>query len=1144
MNEARRDPLIEDLKTRIASGQAVLMVGAGVSLGSSNGAQAASWTGLLKTGVERCERLVGKLPSGWAGRVRAEIESGDIHDLLSAAEKVSAKLDEVNEFATWLLDTVGTLSLMDRTLIEALRELNSPIITTNYDDLIEQATGWPAVTWRQPGDVERVLRGDQRGIVHLHGHWKDARSVVLGLRSYDAFLRDPAMQAMLQAMRTVKTLVFVGFGRGLEDPNFRRLQEWAGEAFSDSSYRHYRLVLDGDVGTQTRDPFRDPRISAIPFGSSHAELAPFLGSLAPPKTPVPAGPTPERHNTRHLLRNLTDVEMQGRQPEVKKLLQAWRTRKTVVAAVVGPGGTGKTFVIREFLKQLRESRRRQPDASFGWSFPNQGQVSFEASAAGFVEEAVGHFGGKANSERPFRELAGLLRRRRCLLILDGVETLQDSEEEGGYFKQFKQAEGLGGFLHNICENGLPAGGLVVVSSKQPIRELNEFGGRYQPIEIGQLTPEDGAALLAALKVKGERKELKEASKEQWGNPLCLVILAGFLSEHGWTIRERHRFNLPRTGEYVDWVKAAIGAYASNLVPEERAFLRMLGLFGRSMRREDLDALRAGGAKVADLFIESSVYDNLKVMFARLARLHLLTPSQGGKWLEWDTHPLVRQHFAEELRDDHAEAWVEAHGILFEHYRKTSSKGPMTREELLPLFGALRHGCLAEEYQDAFEMYQHTIAKDWIGFDTEVAGMATEALPALSAFFQKGDAKYGKPVDQLQKPDQAWLLTRVSYCLETLGELKDAIQPRELSNRFYGELHNATRSRKKLFETARDAAYGSEVLALIQMRLGQLPEAAETAGKAVQQAQLSSKYEVKVRVRGNRDHGLPPVPAWLRECSTKSALGAVLHRQGRLADAAQEFAEACHLHERKCVPMDGHCEQEDHRVLHSEPGVRRCMLRLEMGEDEQELNEVLQYSDRMLKWSSRNDSDASDTIKGLHNLIRGMVLTELARVSGGRSGLPEAVEILTRAVHSMQDSRKFVFLCDVLLARAAALRQFRNIDEARDDLQTLLETSHRCEMALAEADAWVLLGHLELDSNPRRNQRAAREASSKARELVFGEREYPLCQPAVHLLEARLAHYDRRKADRELEAARASLGKVPVARLRRDFQRYESGDWGL
>jgi hypothetical protein len=100
------------------------------------------------------------------------------------------------------------------------------------------------------------------------------------------------------------------------------------------------------------------------------------------------------------------------------------------------------------------------------------------------------------------------------------------------------------------------------------------------------------------------------------------------------------------------------------------------------------------------------------------------------------------------------------------------------------------------------------------------------------------------------------------------------------------------------------------------------------------------------------------------------------------------------------------------------------------------------------------------------------------------------------------------------------------------------------MALSEADAWVLLGHLELDNNSHRNKKAAREASNKARDLVFGKREYPLGQPAVHLLEARLAHYDGGKADQELEAARASLGKIPVARLRRDLQRYEDGDWGL
>src|SRR5207245_331767 len=81
--------LIRDLVREIAEGQIVALVGSGVSLAASGGAPAASWQGLLALGVQRCEELLPSLPAGWGERVRGEIGSGDLDDLLSAAEKVT-----------------------------------------------------------------------------------------------------------------------------------------------------------------------------------------------------------------------------------------------------------------------------------------------------------------------------------------------------------------------------------------------------------------------------------------------------------------------------------------------------------------------------------------------------------------------------------------------------------------------------------------------------------------------------------------------------------------------------------------------------------------------------------------------------------------------------------------------------------------------------------------------------------------------------------------------------------------------------------------------------------------------------------------------------------------------------------------------
>lgn len=289
------DILTQDLRQEIAKRQVVLIVGAGVSAATTANDAISCWTGLLLDGVDRCKAVVPGLPLDWADRMRSEINSGDMDDLLSAAEKISSKLSAHGEYGRWLRETVGELKPKDRSVIDSLKQLNAPILTTNYDSLIEAVTGWPTVTWSQTADVEYVIRGEAEGVLHLHGHWQDPQSVVLGLRSYEAILRSQHAQTMLQALRSTRTFLFVGYGEGLQDPNFNSLLHWARQIFSASPFRHYRLVLRQDMAaTQTKTDPTD-RIYNIPYGEEYAELAGFLRRLGGEVSSPPSLPQSRAH---------------------------------------------------------------------------------------------------------------------------------------------------------------------------------------------------------------------------------------------------------------------------------------------------------------------------------------------------------------------------------------------------------------------------------------------------------------------------------------------------------------------------------------------------------------------------------------------------------------------------------------------------------------------------------------------------------------------------------------------------------------------------------------------------------------------------------------------------------------------------------
>ena len=125
--------------------------------------------------------------------------------MLSAAEKTSGKLGGQSgpEYARWLAETVGLLKPHEesRGILEALATLNVPIATTNYDSLLEGACGLSAVTWKERGRVERILHGDDKAILHLHGYWSDPTSVVPGIRSYEQGWSTTALERLRYRFR-------------------------------------------------------------------------------------------------------------------------------------------------------------------------------------------------------------------------------------------------------------------------------------------------------------------------------------------------------------------------------------------------------------------------------------------------------------------------------------------------------------------------------------------------------------------------------------------------------------------------------------------------------------------------------------------------------------------------------------------------------------------------------------------------------------------------------------------------------------------------------------------------------------------------------------------------------------------------------
>lgn len=199
-----------------------------------------------------------------------------LDDLLSVATDVEAALGGptgglLREF---LKETVGNLKATNPEMLEGIKafhEAGAVIATTNYDGLLEDALDLPAVPWNRPAEVEHVVRGRSSGVLHLHGWWREPESVVLGIRSYDAVRGSEHAQMIQKLIALGRTIVFLGYGSGLEDPNFGSLLVWMAN-LPQSGLVHFRLCRNSEEERLRTDHAQDTRISVLPYGNQYGDL--------------------------------------------------------------------------------------------------------------------------------------------------------------------------------------------------------------------------------------------------------------------------------------------------------------------------------------------------------------------------------------------------------------------------------------------------------------------------------------------------------------------------------------------------------------------------------------------------------------------------------------------------------------------------------------------------------------------------------------------------------------------------------------------------------------------------------------------------------------------------------------------------------
>ncbi len=740
------------------------------------------------------------------------------------------------------------------------------------------------------------------------------------------------------------------------------------------------------------------------------------GYQAPPVQPSAYPPLPENLIDIERL-PVTGAELFGRQDELQALDESWEAENINVVSLVGWGGVGKSTLLNKWIASLAADNFRGARRTFAWSFYSQGTNERVTSADAFVDEALRFFGeGEPSAGSPWargEQLATLVGREKALLLLDGMEPLQDRHQGIKDPALVRLIECL----------AIKNEGLCVITTREPIKEFFEFPDTTRQVNLERLSPDAGRALLRVKGVRGSDAELEAASAAFGNHALAIMLLASFL----WGCEGKHIRNASEISDLTDLdddnhrhSRRVMAALAERFGDgPELDLLHIMGLFDRPADGGCLRALRAAPA-IPGLTGDLSKLGEagwLKLL-ENLRNIGLLAPASHHDSEELDAHPLVREHFGARLRDERFAAWQAGHLRLYKHFRTAPKEHrPKTLVEMVPLFQAVYHGCSAGRNQEVlFEVYEDRLMRDSEYFLTSVLGAHNTSLQLISNII--GD-DWRNRLTAIQEEDHASLLNSYAYSLRSQGNLRDAILPTD-----------EARSIAVNVKDWRNAATRASLQSELYLLLGDISLAGEFASESLCYAERSGDQ--------------------VQEINSMTTLAYVELNRGAFERALRIFREAERI--QNVIEVF-----RPRPRLHRTNGQRYLDLLLDL-ERASEVNLRCLLS---MKWRSQCDPIM---IAALDYVFLGLSELSLNEYEKAEEKLNEGVEILrlSGSLHRLPHG---------LLARAALFVKIREFRKARDDLREVMRLVRRSELRLFQCDAHLEYTRLALAEGKRDDARA-------------------------------------------------------------------------
>jgi len=738
-------------------------------------------------------------------------------------------------------------------------------------------------------------------------------------------------------------------------------------------------------------------------------------------------------------------------PQLEAVCGWWREGGPGVCSLVGIGGAGKTAVADRFLQLLPGATEEAPDVPKDGSLPvPDGLFVFSFYDAPNPEQffdrlydwLVRDFGVpdrrrttesgtrlQASASQVIDTLSNLRSHVRhastvpdfrVLLVLDGMEKVQDDGSRGGVFGHIEDG-GLRAFLLRTAAGWMPGVSVLVTTRFVPddLEYERERGTAplYAPIDVERISETACIRLLRDRGVRGGDGALRGIARECGRHALTVDLAATYLVQFcdgdphapldmptpeelqqlaGQTRDRRLRYVAEQSARFAKLAQRYRDALRRS-DPAALALLERICLFRLGVAADTLAAVFTGRGKeeISGPELAHLSREDLDFKLALLTDMRLVErsdpaspsgPTEADSSLpspysgvSYTVHPAVRDGFLAGLDPEAARSGHDAakEGLEVALGRRggVNPSDPATLDLLEEI---VYHTVEAGHVADAWGIYEDRIGQyENLGWRLG----AYERGERICRAFAGGKPPETAPLpDGLSKHDQPNFINEWALYLSDLGRLAAAA-------RCY-ERHNEIRMHQ---ENWRDASIGSLNLAETCLLAGRLAPGLRVAEEGVRLAALADDAEQRGDSHAYRAHA--------------HAL------QGDTGAALADFRDALHWqHEH---------QGESERPLYSLTGIWQTLLlaRLRRNED----------ATRLTEWNKRY---LLDTYGPQDNEVPkcGFVLADLARERGD---LSSALELLDQghAWALQRDAKEPLCWAALVRARICRVRETHHIGES-------------------------------------------------------------------------------------------------------------------